>query len=242
MKNPTELREWKITRGVSVHAEGSALVEAGATRVLCTASVLHEVPPFLAGRGEGWVTAEYDMLPRSTKDRRPREARRGRPDGRSLEISRLVGRSMRAAVEAAYLGERTVTLDCDVLQADGGTRTAATNGAMVALVEALAWMKRKGMIAGVPMKALVGAVSVGLVHGLPTLDLCYAEDVDAEVDMNVVMTSEGRFVEVQGTGEKGTFTEAQLGEMLSLARGGIDKLFAVQKAAMDAALLAEAGL
>ena len=242
MKSPTELREWKITRGVSVHAEGSALVEAGATRVLCTASVLHEVPPFLTGRGEGWVTAEYDMLPRSTKDRRPRESRRGRPDGRSLEISRLVGRSMRAAVESAYLGERTVTLDCDVLQADGGTRTAATNGAMVALVEALAWMKRKKLIAGVPMKHLVGAVSVGLLHGQPTLDLCYAEDVDAEVDMNVVMTAEGKFVEVQGTGEKGTFTEVELTEMLKLARGGIEKLFAVQKAALGAELLAEAGL
>jgi ribonuclease PH len=242
LKSPAELREWKIIRGANVHAEGSALVEAGRTRVLCTASVLEEVPPFLKGRGEGWVTAEYDMLPRSTKDRRPREARRGRPDGRSLEISRLLGRSMRAAVETGYLGERTVTLDCDVLQADGGTRTAAVNGAMVALVEALVWMKRKGRIPGVPLKGLVGAVSVGILKGRPTLDLAYAEDVDAEVDMNVVMTSEGKFVEVQGTGEKATFTEQQLAEMLALARAGIDKLFAVQKAALGAELLAEAGL
>jgi ribonuclease PH len=242
LKAPTELRDWKITRGVNIHAEGSALVEAGATRVLCTASVLHEVPAFLTGRGQGWVTAEYDMLPRSTKDRRPRESRRGKPDGRSREISRLLGRALRAAVESGYLGERTISLDCDVLQADGGTRTAAVNGAMVAMVEALVWMKRKKLIAGVPLKNLVGAVSVGLVHGRATLDLAYAEDVDAEVDMNVVMTSEGRFVEVQGTGEKGTFGEADLGEMLKLARGGIEKLFAVQKAALGPELLAEAGL
>ena len=242
MKAPAELRPWRISRGVSIHAEGSALVEAGDTRVLCTASVLHEVPGFLTGRGTGWVTAEYDMLPRSTKDRRPRESRRGRPDGRSLEISRLVGRALRASVETGYLGERTVALDCDVLQADGGTRTAAVNGAMVAMVEALVWMKRKKLIPGVPIKNLVGAVSVGLVHGRPTLDLAYAEDVDAEVDMNVVMTSEGRFVEVQGTGEKGTFSEAQLGEMLALARGGIEKLFAIQREALGKELLAEAGL
>jgi ribonuclease PH len=242
LKSPTELRPWKISRGVNIHAEGSALVEAGATRVLCTASVLHEVPGFLVGRGEGWVTAEYDMLPRSTRDRRPREARRGRPDGRSLEISRLVGRAMRAAVETGYLGERTITLDCDVLQADGGTRTAAVNGAMVALVEALVWMKRKKLIPGVPMKNLIGAVSVGIVKGSPTLDLCYAEDVDAEVDMNVVMTAGGQFVEVQGTGEKNTFTEGQLGQMLSLARGGIEKLFAIQREAMGKELLAVAGL
>jgi ribonuclease PH len=242
LKSPTELRDWKIARGANIHAEGSALVEAGDTKVLCTASVLHEVPGFLTGRGRGWVTAEYDMLPRSTKDRRPRESRRGKPDGRSLEISRLLGRALRAAVEADYLGERTVALDCDVLQADGGTRTAAVNGAMVALVEALVWMKRKKLIAGVPLKGLVGAVSVGLVHGRPTLDLAYAEDVDAEVDMNVVMTSEGRFVEVQGTGEKGTFGDAELAEMLALARAGIEKLFAVQRSALGPELLAEAGL
>jgi ribonuclease PH len=242
LKAPTELRDWKISRGASIHAEGSALVEAGDTRVLCTASVLHEVPGFLTGRGTGWVTAEYDMLPRSTKDRRPRESRRGRPDGRSLEISRLVGRALRASVEAGYLGERTVALDCDVLQADGGTRTAAVNGAMVAMLEALVWMKRRKLIAGVPLKNLVGAVSVGMVHGRPTLDLAYAQDVDAEVDMNVVMTSEGRFVEVQGTGEKGTFSEAELGEMLKLARAGIEKLFAVQRTALGPELLAEAGL
>lgn len=242
MKAPTELREWKISRGVNIHAEGSALVEAGDTRVLCTASVLHDVPSFLTGRGTGWVTAEYDMLPRSTKDRRPRESRRGKPDGRSLEISRLLGRALRAAVETGYLGERTIALDCDVLQADGGTRTAAVNGAMVAMVEALVWMKRKKLIAGVPLKCLVGAVSVGMVHGKPTLDLAYAEDVDAEVDMNVVMTSQGRFVEVQGTGEKGTFADAELGQMLALARGGIEKLFEIQKAALGPELLAEAGL
>ena len=242
MKAPDELRLWKIARGVNIHAEGSALVEAGATRVLCTASVLQDVPSFLAGRGEGWVTAEYDMLPRSTRDRRMRESRRGKPDGRSLEISRLLGRALRAAVETGYLGERTIALDCDVLQADGGTRTAAVNGAMVALVEALVWMKRKKMIPGVPMKDLIGAVSVGIVKGTPTLDLSYAEDVDAEVDMNVVMTSEGRFVEVQGTGEKAAFSEQPLGEMLKLARAGIEKLLAVQRSALGPELLAEAGL
>jgi len=241
MAGSGELRDWKIARGASPWAEGSALVEAGRTRVLVTASVLHEAPGFLAGSGGGWVTAEYDMLPRSTHDRRVRDSRRSRPDGRGLEISRLVGRAMRAAVQTGYLGERTVTLDCDVLAADGGTRTAAINGATVALVEALAWMKRKKLVSGMPLNGLVAAVSVGLLHGKPALDLCYDEDKGAEVDMNVVMTSAGGFVELQGTGEKTAFSGEQLTEMLDLARGGIEKIFAIQKAALGEELLAEAG-
>jgi ribonuclease PH len=242
MSVPDELREWKIARGVSAWAEGSALVEAGLTRVLVTASVLPEVPSFLAGRGGGWVTAEYDMLPRSTHDRRVRDSRRSRPDGRSLEISRLVGRAMRAAVETGYLGERTVALDCDVLQADGGTRTAAINGASVALVEALTWMKRQKLIPGVPLRGLVAAVSVGILHGRPVLDLAYQEDRDAEVDMNVVMTSAGQFVEIQGTGEKTAFSGEQLETMLELARGGIEGIFKVQREALGEELLREVGL
>ncbi len=242
MSASDELRDWKITRGASAWAEGSALVEAGRTRVLVTASVLHDVPGFLAGSGGGWVTAEYDMLPRSTQDRRVRDSRRSRPDGRGLEISRLVGRAMRAAVQVGYLGERTVAIDCDVLDADGGTRTAAISGASVTLVEALVWMKRKKLIPGVPLNGLVGAVSVGLVHGKPVLDLCYEEDKGAEVDMNVVMISGGGFVELQGTGEKTAFSTEQLAEMLELARSGIDKIFAIQRAALGEELLAEAGL
>jgi ribonuclease PH len=237
-----DLRDWKITRGANAWAEGSALVEAGRTRVLVTASVLPQVPKFLAGSGGGWVTAEYDMLPRSTHDRRVRESRRGRPDGRSLEISRLLGRSMRAAVEVGYLGERTIALDCDVLQADGGTRTAAINGATVALIEALVWMKRKKLMAGVPLKASIGAVSVGILHGRPVLDLAYEQDRDAEVDMNVVMTSAGEFVEIQGTGEKTSFSGEQLGSMLDLARGGIEKLLVLQREALGDELAKEAGL
>ncbi len=242
MSAAEDLRDWKITRGANAWAEGSALVEAGRTRVLVTASVLPQVPKFLAGSGGGWVTAEYDMLPRSTHDRRVRESRRGRPDGRSLEISRLIGRVMRAAVEIGYLGERTIALDCDVLQADGGTRTAAVNGATVALVEAMVWMKRKKLMPGVPLKGLISAVSVGILHGLPVLDLAYQEDRDAEVDMNVVMTSAGEFVEIQGTGEKTSFSGEQLGSMLDLARAGIEKLFALQRAALGDEVAREAGL
>jgi ribonuclease PH len=236
------LRPWKITRGVSEWAEGSVIVEAGRTKVFVTASVLHEVPSFLSGSGGGWVTAEYEMLPRSTSNRRVRDSRRNRPDGRSLEISRLIGRSMRAAVETGYLGERTIAIDCDVLQADGGTRTAAITGAMVALVEALAWMQEKNIIPGIPLKHLIAAVSVGMVHGLPTLDLCYEEDRDAEVDMNVVMTSEGQFVELQGTGEKKTFSPAQLQSMLELANSGIAQILEIQKQALGPELLNQVGL
>ena len=242
MAGSGKLRDWKISRGASPWAEGSALVEAGRTRVLVTASVLPEAPGFLTGSGGGWVTAEYDMLPRSTHDRRVRDSRRNRPDGRGLEISRLIGRAMRAAVQTGYLGERTVVLDCDVLAADGGTRTAAINGAAVALVEALAWMKRKKLISGVPLNGLVAAVSVGLLHGKPVLDLDYQKDKDAEVDMNVVMTSGGGFVELQGTGEKTPFSGEQLSAMLDLARSGIEKIFAIQRAALGGELLTQAGL
>jgi len=242
MSSPDQLRQWKITRGASEWAEGSALVEAGRTRVLVTASVLNDVPGFLAGSGGGWVTAEYDMLPRSTLDRRVRDSRRNRPDGRSLEISRLVGRAMRAAVEVGYLGERTVTIDCDVLQADGGTRTAAINGASVALVESLVWMKKQKLIPGVPLKGLVAAISAGLLHGKPMLDLCYDEDKAAEVDMNVVVTSSGQFVEIQGAGEKTSFSGDQLNAMLALAREGCEHVFEIQRQALGEELLGEAGL
>jgi ribonuclease PH len=242
MSAPDQLRQWKITRGASEWAEGSALVEAGRTRVLVTASVLNDVPGFLTGSGGGWVTAEYDMLPRSTSDRRVRDSRRNRPDGRSLEISRLVGRAMRAAVELGYLGERTVAIDCDVLQADGGTRTAAINGAGVALVESLVWMKRQKLMPGVPLKGMVAAISVGLLHGKPVLDLCYDEDKGAEVDMNVVMTSSGQFVEIQGAGEKTSFSADQLNAMLALAREGCESLFETQRQALGEELLEEAGL
>ncbi len=235
---PDQLREVSITRGFTRHAEGSVLVSFGDTRVLCTASVENRVPPFLRGKGEGWVTAEYGMLPRATHTRGDREAARGKQGGRTLEIQRLIGRSLRACVDRAALGERTITLDCDVLQADGGTRTAAITGAYVALVDAVRWLQSKREITARagrdPVFGAVAAVSVGIWRGVPVLDLDYAEDCDCDTDMNVVMNDGGGFIEVQGTAEGHAFRREELDAMLALAAQGCDALFAAQRAALAA--------
>lgn len=233
-RDPGVLRPLRITRGYTDFAEGSVLVEAGATRVLCTASVIDTVPPFLRGEGVGWVTAEYSMLPRSTPTRMPRESLRGRPGGRTQEISRLIGRSLRAAVDMEALGEVTVQIDCDVLQADGGTRCASITGGMVALADAVTWMRGERLITGdaEPLKHWIAAVSVGVVDGTPTLDLCYEEDSRAEVDMNVVMTETGRYVEIQGTAEGEPFSDRQLGRLKKLAAAGVAEIIAAQRRAM----------
>jgi ribonuclease PH len=223
----------RFQRGFQRHAEGSVLVEFGATRVLCSASVEDRVPPFLKGKGQGWVTAEYGMLPRSTHTRNPREAARGRQGGRTLEIQRLIGRSLRAVLDLRALGERTVTLDCDVLQADGGTRTAAITGAYVALVDAMRHLRRNGDLRADPVHGQVAAVSVGLYRGTAVLDLDYVEDVEAETDMNVVMNDAGAFVEVQGTAEGHAFRRAELDQLLDLAAGGIAELIRLQRAALQ---------
>lgn len=228
-----ELRTVRFERGYQRHAEGSVLVEFGATRVLCSASVEDRVPPFLKGKGKGWVTAEYGMLPRATHTRNPREAARGRQGGRTLEIQRLIGRSLRAVLDLAALGERTVTLDCDVLQADGGTRTAAITGAYVALVDALGQLRRRGALQVDPVHGQVAAVSVGLYRGAAVLDLDYAEDVEAETDMNVVMNEAGAFVELQGTAEGHAFRREELDRLLDLAAGGIGELLALQRQALQ---------
>jgi ribonuclease PH len=228
-RKPDELRAIKITRRFTHSSPGSVLIQAGRTTVLCTADVADEVPPWMKGKGRGWVTAEYSMLPGSTSPRKQRE-RGAKADGRTTEIQRLVGRSLRAVVDLDALGERTVTLDCDVLEADGGTRTLSITGAFIALVDALHEKLPYGM--KLPLKDSVAAVSVGLTEGQAVLDLDYHEDVDAEVDMNIVMTGGGRYVEVQGTGEEATFTDSDLAALLSLARGGIEKLIALQKQAL----------
>ncbi len=231
-----ELRPVTITRNWLDHAEGSVLVEFGGTRVLCAASFTEGVPRWRKGSGEGWVTAEYAMLPRATTTRSDRESVRGRVGGRTHEISRLIGRSLRAVVDVAALGENTVVLDCDVLQADGGTRTAAITGAYVALADAVTWARGKGLIkAGrQPLRDSVAAVSVGIVAGAPLLDLPYAEDVRAETDMNVVVTGSGTFVEVQGTAEHAPFDRAELDALLDLALGGTAQLAEIQRAALAA--------
>jgi ribonuclease PH len=231
-RRPDQLRRVTITRDYLRHPEGSVLVEFGLTRVICTASVEDRVPPFLKGQGKGWVTAEYGMLPRSTNTRTPRE--RSGPSGRSQEIQRLVGRSLRAVVELAKLGERTVWVDCDVIQADGGTRTAAITGSFIALADALGTLVRSGVLPGLPVRDCVAAVSVGVVDRQPVLDLDYAEDSTAEVDMNVVMTGSGAFVEVQGTAEQMPFPKARLDELLGLAETGIAQLIALQRRALEA--------
>ena len=235
---PDQLREVSIVRGYTRHAEGSVLVSFGDTRVLCTASVENRVPPFLRGKGEGWVTAEYGMLPRATHTRGDREAARGKQGGRTLEIQRLIGRSLRACVDRAALGERTITLDCDVLQADGGTRTAAITGAYVALVDAIRWLQAKREIAPRggrdPVFGAVAAVSVGVYRGVPVLDLDYAEDCDCDTDMNVVMNDGGGFIELQGTAEGHAFRREELDTMLALAARGCDALFEAQRAALAA--------
>jgi len=228
-RKPEEMRPVRITRDYIKHAEGSVLIEVGDTKVICTASVEERVPSFLRGGGKGWVTAEYGMLPRSTGDRKPREAARGKIGGRTHEIQRLIGRSLRSVVDLAALGERTVWLDCDVIQADGGTRTASITGAFVALVEAMLKLKGKGLIARIPVTDFIAAISVGRLKGELMLDLCYVEDSSAEVDMNIVMTGAGRFVEVQGTGEEATFTRREVNGLLDLAGQGIERLIAYQK-------------
>ena len=227
------LREVSITRGCTRHAEGSALVAMGDTRVLCAATIEDRVPPWMKGRGKGWVTAEYGMLPRSTGRRTPREAARGRQGGRTLEIQRLIGRSLRAVIDMEALGERTIIVDCDVIQADGGTRTAAITGGYVALVEAASRLPARGRPGRDPVHGAVAAVSVGIYRGEAVLDLDYAEDSEAETDMNVVMNDAGGFIEIQGTAEGHAFRRAELDAMLDLARGGIGTLVEVQRAALD---------
>jgi len=231
-RTPDRLRPVTITRGWLDHAEGSVLVEFGRTRVLCAASVTQGVPRWRKGSGLGWVTAEYAMLPRSTNTRSDRESVKGRIGGRTHEISRLVGRSLRAAIDYKALGENTIVLDCDVLQADGGTRTAAITGAYVALADAVSWLRGQGALVSEPLHTSVAAVSVGIVDGVPMLDLCYEEDVNAETDMNVVMTGEGAFVEVQGTAEAEPFDRALLDQLLDLATTGCAELTAAQRAAL----------
>ena len=226
------LRPVRITRGFTRHAEGSVLVEFGQTRVLCTASVEEKVPPFLKGKGSGWVTAEYGMLPRATHTRGRREAAEGRQSGRTQEIQRLIGRSLRTVTDLGQLGERQVTIDCDVLQADGGTRCASITGAMVALADAVAWLKDKGLVAGEPIRDFVAAVSVGLVGGEARLDLDYEEDSSGDTDMNVVMTGSGGFVEIQGTAEGEPFTREQMDRLLAFAGKGIGELVAAQRRAL----------
>jgi len=230
---PDELRAVKFARRYTQHAEGSVLVEFGGTRVLCTATVEQGVPPFLRQSGKGWVTAEYGMLPRATHTRSPREAARGRQGGRTLEIQRLIGRSLRSIVDMRALGERTVTIDCDVLQADGGTRTAAITGGYVALVDAIDTLVRRGTLAESPIHGQVAAVSVGIWSGQPVLDLDYTEDAEAETDMNVVMNAGGAFVELQGTAEGHAFRRHELDELLNLAANGIGRLLAAQLEALQ---------
>jgi ribonuclease PH len=227
-----QLRPIRITRGFTIHAEGSVLIEFGATKVLCTASVEDKVPPHKRGSGEGWVTAEYGMLPRSTHTRSDREAARGKQSGRTQEIQRLIGRSMRAVFDLKALGERTIHLDCDVLQADGGTRTAAITGAFVAAQDAVSKLMTDGKLAASPITGPVAAVSVGIVQGIPMLDLEYVEDVSCDTDMNVVMTGAGHYVEVQGTAEGVAFTRKEMDELLRLAEKGIGELVLLQKKAL----------
>jgi ribonuclease PH len=233
-RGPQELRKVNIHRRYTRHAEGSVLIEFGDTRVICTASIEEKVPSFLKGRGQGWLTAEYGMLPRATNTRSDREAARGKQSGRTQEIQRLIGRSLRAVTDLSRLGERTIQLDCDVIQADGGTRTAAITGAFVALHDAVSLLAGKSLLAGWPLREHVAAVSVGIFEGVPVLDLDYPEDSACDTDMNVVMTDSGGLVEVQGTAEGAPFTRAQLDAMLALAGDGISRLVAAQKAALAA--------
>jgi ribonuclease PH len=228
-RQPSELRPTRITPSFTMHAEGSVLIEAGRTRVICTASIEDRVPPFLRNTGKGWVTAEYGMLPRATSTRTQREASAGKVGGRTQEIQRLIGRSLRSVTRLPDLGERTIWIDCDVIQADGGTRTASITGGFVALVLALKHMRSKGMIRAIPISDYVAAISVGVVHGKPMLDLAYDEDSNADVDMNVVKTGEGQFIEVQGTAEGLPFERSALDSLLGLADAGIQELVAIQR-------------
>ena len=232
-RNPNQLREIKFTCGFTKHAEGSVLVEFGDTRVLCTASIDNSVPRFLKGKGEGWVTAEYGMLPRSTHSRMNREASHGKQGGRTLEIQRLIGRSLRAAVDLKALGEYTITIDCDVIQADGGTRTASITGGFVALSLAISHMVENKLIKTNPLHGQVASVSVGIYNGVPVLDMDYAEDCDAETDMNVVMNDAGAYIEIQGTAEGHAFRAEELNQMLALASSGISLLIEKQREALN---------
>ena len=227
-----DLRPLQLQRKFTRHAEGSVLVSMGDTQVLCNASVEEKVPPFMKGKGSGWVTAEYGMLPRATNTRGNREAASGKQSGRTQEIQRLIGRSLRAVVDLSKLGERQVTIDCDVLQADGGTRCASITGAMVAMADAFAWMRAQGMISADPIRDFVAAVSVGIVEGTPVLDLDYAEDSGCDTDMNVVMTGAGHFVEVQGTAEGHPFTREEMSKLLDLAASGIQQLVKAQRSSL----------
>ncbi len=232
-RRPEQLRSVKITRNFTQHAEGSVLIEMGNTKVICTASIEESIPRFLRGKGQGWVTAEYGMLPRSTGERMQREAARGKQSGRTQEIQRLIGRSLRAAVDMSALGERSIAIDCDVIQADGGTRTASITGACVALADALNGLVEKKKLKVSPMKHMIGAISVGIYEGEPVLDLDYPEDSKAGTDMNVVMTESGGFIEIQGTAEDGTYSTEELQSMLGLAQQGIKQLVQIQKMALS---------
>lgn len=231
-RQPNELRPVRITRRYTKHAEGSVLVEFGDTKVICTASVVNSVPPFLRGQGQGWLTAEYGMLPRSTGTRMDREAARGKQQGRTVEIQRLIGRSLRAAVDLSALGENTIHIDCDVIQADGGTRTASITGAWVALADAVSFLKAQGKVVGEPLKRAIASISVGIYQGVPVLDLDYPEDSAADTDMNVVMGDDGGIIEIQGTAEAEPFSEVEFAAMLSLAKQGIARLHQLQKEAL----------
>jgi ribonuclease PH len=231
-RTPAQLREISITRAFTCHAEGSVLVSFGNTQVICTASVEPGVPRFMRGQGRGWLTAEYGMLPRSTGSRMGREASRGKQGGRTVEIQRLIGRSLRAALDLSKLGEYTITIDCDVIQADGGTRTAAITGACVAMVDAINHLQRKKLIKEDPLKQMIASVSVGIYQGVPVLDLDYPEDSAADTDMNVIMTESGAFIEVQGTAEGAAFDREELNKLLDLASQGVSQLIEKQKEAL----------
>lgn len=231
-RTPAQLRPITITRQFTCHAEGSVLVEFGRTKVLCTATVAEGVPRFLKGKGQGWVTAEYGMLPRSTHSRMNREAASGKQGGRTMEIQRLIARSLRAAIDLKKLGENTITVDCDVIQADGGTRTASISGACIALVDAITWMIEKGLLKENPLKHMVAAVSVGIFNGTPVCDLDYDEDSQAETDMNLVMTEDGKIIEIQGTAEGEPFSEDELAQLLSLGKQGIQDIISQQRQAL----------
>jgi ribonuclease PH len=236
-RQPDKLRSVTITRRYIKRAEGSVLIEVGDTKVICTASVENKVPPFLRNSRQGWITAEYGMLPRSTDTRMQRESTRGRVSGRTHEIQRLIGRSLRSVVDLSKIGERTVWIDCDVIQADGGTRTASITGACIALFDALTYMRKNKDIDSMPLKDFVAATSVGVVNGQVLLDLNYIEDSRADVDMNIVMTGSGKFVEIQGTAEEEPFTAEQMQEMLSLAKAGIDELIKIQRGYLGETLM-----
>lgn len=233
-RTPNDLRPVTIHRNYIEHAEGSVLIEVGKTKVICTATIEERVPPFLKGKGEGWISAEYGMLPRATGSRNQREVSRGKPGGRTMEIQRLIGRSLRSVINLRALGERTLWIDCDVIQADGGTRTASITGAFVAMVDACDWLRRNGMMEKLPITDYLAATSVGIIDGVPMLDLAYTEDSKAMVDMNLVMTGGGGLVEVQGTGESGPFTRTQLDELIELAQSGVQRLIAIQRASLGA--------